>query len=67
MACVAVGLGTAGAAGAAVPVPPATLALSALTGNGSVLTIEAPVGVASFEHVHVGFAHPPARRSGRRG
>src|SRR5687767_12343718 len=67
VACLIV-CGTAGAAGAASPPPPEPLVLSALTGpDGTELSIEAPSGVAAFEHVRVeirapeGSEEPPNR------
>ena len=59
VACLIV-CGAAGAASAAVPPAPEALVLSALkgdrtepTGDATELSIEAPAGIAAFEHVHI--------------
>ena len=58
-ACFVIVCATAGAAGAAGPLEPVSLELTALTRQqGADLAIEAPEGTTAFEHVHIQIRAP---------
>lgn len=63
LACVALAIGTAGAAGAADPPATETIVLSALTGpRGTDLYVTGPQGTTAFEHVQIQIRHDGANR-----